>query len=88
MAPIWTALCALTLGQAVFAAPRLAARATTSLDTWLASETAVARQGILDNIGSSGVYATSADPGIVIASPSTDSPDCKCIDPAKSKKCE
>jgi hypothetical protein len=84
MAPIWTALCALTLGQAVLAASRLAAGATTSLDTWLASETTVARQGILDNIGSSGVYATTADPGIVIASPSTDSPDCKCIDPAKS----
>ncbi|KAJ6130957.1 hypothetical protein N7523_001417 [Penicillium sp. IBT 18751x] len=75
MAPIWTALWALTLGQAVLAAPQLAARATTSLDTWLASETTVARQGILDNIGSSGAYAASAKPGIVIASPSLDSPD-------------
>ncbi|KAJ5131642.1 hypothetical protein N7448_005800 [Penicillium atrosanguineum] len=75
MAPIWTALCALTLGQAVLAAPQLAARATSSLDTWLASETAVARQGILDNIGAGGAYAASAKAGIVIASPSTDSPD-------------
>lgn len=77
MAPIWTALCALTLGQAVLAAPHLEARATGSLDTWLASETSIARQGILDNIGASGVYAASAKPGIVIASPSTDSPDCE-----------
>jgi glucoamylase len=76
MAPIWTALCALTLGHAVLAAPQLAARATSSLDTWLASETAVARQGILDNIGASGAYAASAKAGIVIASPSTDNPNC------------
>lgn len=76
MAPIWTALCALTLGHAVLAAPQLAARAT-SLDTWLTSETAVARQGILDNIGASGAYAASAKVGIVIASPSTDSPNCR-----------
>ena len=79
MAPIWTALWALTLGQAVLAAPQLAARATSSLDTWLASETTVARQGILDNIGAGGAYAASAKAGIVIASPSTDSPDCKSV---------
>lgn len=79
MAPIWTALWALTLGQAVLAAPQLAARATSSLDTWLASETTVARQSILDNIGAGGAYAASAKAGIVIASPSLDSPDCKSI---------
>ncbi|KAJ5150854.1 uncharacterized protein N7482_010106 [Penicillium canariense] len=71
----WTTLCALALGHAVIAAPQLEPRATASLDTWLASETSVARQGILDNIGSSGAYAASADPGIIIASPSTSSPD-------------
>ncbi|KAJ5684876.1 uncharacterized protein N7477_001221 [Penicillium maclennaniae] len=75
MAPIWTALWAWTLGQAVLATPQLEARATGSLDTWLASETTVARQGILDNIGASGAYAASAKPGIVIASPSLDNPD-------------
>ncbi|CAI7588878.1 unnamed protein product [Penicillium pancosmium] len=76
MAPrIWTALCALTFGSTVLAAPQLAPRATGSLDTWLASETAVAREGILGNIGSSGAYAKSSGSGIVIASPSTDSPD-------------
>lgn len=78
MAPrFWSALCALTLGHAVVAAPSLAARATGSLDTWLATETSVARQGILDNIGSSGAYVASAKSGIVVASPSTNNPDCK-----------
>lgn len=71
------ALCALALGQAVVAAPQLVSRATESLDTWLASETTVALDGILDNIGASGTYAESADSGIVIASPSTSSPDCR-----------
>lgn len=79
MAPrFWTALWALTLGHAVVAAPQiLAPRATGSLDTWLASESAVARQGILDNIGSAGAYAANAKPGIVVASPSTSDPNCK-----------
>ena len=74
----WTALWALTLGYAAVAAPQiLVPRGTGSLDTWLASETAVARQGILDNIGSAGAYAATAKPGIVVASPSTSNPDCK-----------
>lgn len=78
MAPrFWIALYALTFGHAALSAPQLAARVTGSLDTWLASETTVARQGVLDNIGSSGAYAVSASPGIIIASPSTSSPDCK-----------
>ena len=79
MAPrFWTALWALTLGHSVVAAPQiLAPRATGSLDTWLASESTVARQGILDNIGSAGAYAANAKPGIVLASPSTSDPNCK-----------
>ncbi|KAJ5159273.1 Six-hairpin glycosidase [Penicillium coprophilum] len=78
MAPrFWTALWALTLGHAAIAAPNilLAPRATGSLDTWLASETTVARQGILDNIGSDGAHAANAKPGIVVASPSTSNPN-------------
>lgn len=79
MAPrFWTALWALTLGHAAVAVPQtLGPRATGSLDTWLASETVVARQGILDNIGSAGAHAANAKPGIVLASPSTSDPDCK-----------
>ncbi|KAG2412514.1 glucoamylase precursor [Aspergillus terreus] len=69
------ALHGLALVQSVVGAPQLAPRATTSLDAWLASETTVALDGILDNVGSSGAYAKSAKSGIVIASPSTSDPD-------------
>ncbi|KAJ5951513.1 Six-hairpin glycosidase [Penicillium vulpinum] len=78
MAPrFWTALWALTLGHAAIAAPQVPVvpRATGDLNTWLASEAVYARQGILNNIGSAGAYAGNAKPGIVIASPSTSSPD-------------
>ncbi|KAF9240108.1 CAZyme family GH15 and CBM20 [Penicillium roqueforti] len=72
----WAALWVLTLGYAVVVAPQiLVPRATGSLDAWLVSETAVAKQGILDNIGSAGAYAATAKPGIVVASPSTSDPD-------------
>lgn len=71
------ALHGLALVQSVVGAPQLAPRATTSLDAWLASETTVALDGILDNVGSSGAYAKSAKSGIVIASPSTSDPDCE-----------
>ncbi|KAL4919494.1 Six-hairpin glycosidase-like protein [Aspergillus aurantiobrunneus] len=69
------ALQALALGQIAFATPLLDPRATGSLDTWLATETPIALNGVLNNIGSGGAYAASADPGIVIASPSTSGPD-------------
>ncbi|KAJ5622771.1 hypothetical protein N7490_011376 [Penicillium lividum] len=73
---IFTALCALTLGKTVLAIPGyLAPRASTSVASWLATETPIARQSILDNIGSAGIYAETVDSGIVIASPSLDSPD-------------
>ncbi|GFF35707.1 glucoamylase [Aspergillus udagawae] len=69
------ALCALALGHAAIAAPRLSPRATGSLDTWLATETTVSLNGILANVGADGAYAKSAKPGIIIASPSTSNPD-------------
>lgn len=77
IAHLWTGLCALALSPVVAATARLEVRATGSLDSWLASETTVARQGILNNIGSNGAYAASAKSGIVIASPSTNNPNCK-----------
>ncbi|KAI7976123.1 hypothetical protein EIK77_008141 [Talaromyces pinophilus] len=71
-------LCALAaFGHSALGAPGLFPRATTSLDAWLASETTVSLNGILDNIGASGAYAASAKAGVVIASPSTSNPDCK-----------
>ncbi|EFX05149.1 beta-glucosidase [Grosmannia clavigera kw1407] len=74
------ALCALTIGRVALAAPssldaQLRFRESTSLDSWLESEATIAIDRILANIGNKGQYATSADSGIIIASPSTDSPD-------------
>ncbi|KAL8969690.1 MAG: hypothetical protein Q9183_001879 [Haloplaca sp. 2 TL-2023] len=45
------------------------------LDSFLATENAVALQGILDNIGSIGKEVEGADSGIVVASPSRVDPD-------------
>jgi glucoamylase len=47
------------------------------LDGFIAAETPVALQGILDNIGPNGTNAWGASDGIVIASPSKSDPDCK-----------
>ena len=52
-------------------------RNTTSLSSWLASESSYALSGILNNIGSSGLKVAGASPGVVVASPSEHSPDCK-----------
>lgn len=35
-------------------------------------------QGVLDNIGGSGSKAPGADDGVIIASPSTEEPNCTC----------
>jgi len=53
----------------------LEARITGSLTSWLASESPIALQGVLNNIGSSGSKAPGAGSGIVVASPSTNDPD-------------
>ncbi|KAL8831792.1 MAG: hypothetical protein Q9170_005149 [Blastenia crenularia] len=50
-------------------------RATESLDSFIASESPVALQGVLNNIGSDGQKAVGVDPGLVVASPSTTDPD-------------
>lgn len=47
----------------------------TSLDTWVSQEELSARFGLFRNIGSQGEFAHSVNPGAVIASPSTSSPD-------------
>lgn len=74
--PVLALAGALAFGQAVVAAPQpIFRRATGSLDAWLASETGVAVDVILNNIGSTGAFAQSAASGVVIASPSTNNPD-------------
>lgn len=72
-----TALWALALGRVALAGPQLAPRATGILDSWLASETSVAQDCILNNIGAAGAWAQGAGPGVVIASPSTANPNCE-----------
>ena len=48
-----------------------------AIDTWIATESPIALQGVLNNIGPNGSKAPGAAAGIVVASPSTTSPDCK-----------
>ncbi|KAL1969255.1 hypothetical protein VTN77DRAFT_9447 [Rasamsonia byssochlamydoides] len=72
------ALCVLGLTPAAFARvppARVAARATGSLDSFLATETPIALQGVLNNIGANGADVAGASPGIVVASPSKSDPD-------------
>lgn len=54
-------------------------RATGSLDSFLSSETPIALQGLLDNIGPDGAFTAGARPGIVIASPSKSDPNCMFV---------
>ncbi|KAJ6452536.1 glucoamylase [Mycena vitilis] len=58
---------ALSLCAAVFA--------QTSVDSYIASESPIAKAGMLANIGASGAKSQGAKSGIVIASPSTVNPD-------------
>ena len=69
---LFQALCvALGVTQSVFAQD--------DLDVWLESQVPIARQGVLDNIGSEGAKVSGASSGIVVASPSKSDPDCKSI---------
>ena len=51
-------------------------QASGSLEAWLATESSIARQGVLNNIGAEGPKAHGANAGIVIASPSKNEPPC------------
>lgn len=69
-------LLSLAAVTAVNASPvQNAARATGSLSTWMAAESPIALQGVLNNIGSTGAWSAGAKAGIVIASPSQNNPD-------------
>ncbi|KAI4208536.1 MAG: hypothetical protein LQ346_000046 [Caloplaca aetnensis] len=50
-------------------------QATGTLDGFIAFESPIALQGVLDNIGDMGSKVAGADPGLVIASPSKADPD-------------
>lgn len=53
-----------------------------SLESWLDAEKERALQSILDNIGPNGSYAFQAYPGVVVASPSKNDPNCTSIFPS------
>lgn len=48
-----------------------------SLASFIVSESAVALQGVLDNIGSEGAKASGAGAGLITASPSRADPNCE-----------
>ena len=58
------------------ASPLLQQRETGSLDSFTATELPIALQGILNNIGPAGALVPGAAPGLVIASPTQNNPDC------------
>ena len=58
------------------ASPLLQQRQSGSLDSFIATELPIALQGILNNIGPAGVLVPGAAPGLVIASPTQNNPDC------------
>ena len=51
-------------------------RQTGSLDSFTVTELPIALQGILNNIGPDGILVPGAAPGLVIASPTQNNPDC------------
>lgn len=73
-----TSLAALSLAQVAIGAPReILPRATGALDSWLATETPYALDGVLSNIGTDGKKVAGANAGVIVASPSKSNPDCK-----------
>ena len=73
------ALAALAFAQCALGAPSPVRVRAGNVDAWLADEAEIALDRILSNIGSTGQYAASAKSGVVIASPSTDNPDCTVL---------
>ena len=51
-------------------------RQTGTLDNFTATELPIALKGILNNIGPTGMLVPGAAPGLVIASPTQNNPDC------------
>jgi glucoamylase len=51
-------------------------RQQSNLDSFIESESIIALQGVLNNIGANGSKVAGASSGIVVASPSKSNPDC------------
>lgn len=69
-------LAALLLFSPADAVPTDSLRKRVTLDDWIASESPIALQGVLDNLGRDGSKASGAAAGILVASPSTSNPNC------------
>lgn len=52
-------------------------RRQSGLDGFIQSESSIALQGILNNIGANGSAVPGASAGVVVASPSKSNPDCQ-----------
>ncbi|KAH8828103.1 glucoamylase [Flagelloscypha sp. PMI_526] len=63
------------LGFLFFGLVALGVTAQTSVDSYIATESPIAKAGLVANIGPSGSKSSGAKAGIVIASPSTSNPD-------------
>lgn len=57
--------------------PALAEKRQSSLDTWTSSESTIAINDVLANIGSDGSKVSGAAAGVVVASPSQSNPNCE-----------
>ncbi|KAL9108191.1 MAG: hypothetical protein Q9227_007046 [Pyrenula ochraceoflavens] len=69
-------LAAVTLSSIAQAKPvRIRQSASSSLDSFIATESSVALQGVLNNLGPDGSLAPGAAPGALVASPSTENPN-------------
>lgn len=49
-----------------------------AIDNFIATESPVALQGVLNNVGANGGKVPGAASGVVVASPSQSNPDCEC----------
>ena len=67
-----------SLVQAVTSSVVRPSRRQSSLDSFIQSESTIALQGVLNNIGANGSSVAGASSGVVVASPSKSNPDCVC----------
>lgn len=68
--------------------PRYPMYKRADVDSFINSQTPIALEGVLNNIGADGSLVSGASSGVVVASPSKDDPDCKwrCIRAIEKKK--
>jgi hypothetical protein len=76
---MWTAkfLTFALLAPGALASALHPARRQSSLSSYIKSESSIAFQGVLDNIGADGSKVSGASSGVVVASPSKVNPDCE-----------